>query len=182
MKKLIIGTVVAALILQVWQTLSWAMLNVHGAEQQYTEHQDKILAVLSENLQEGEYFLPTYAPGTSAEDIAVMAEKAMGKPWATINYHPAFEMNMGLNMFRGLVVNLISGFFLCWILLKFRDLNFTSAIMTSIFVGLIGYFTIVYMNHIWFQGSTIGYLIDTFASWGLVGAWLGFYLPEKKQG
>lgn len=181
MKKLIIGTVVAALILQVWQTLSWTALNVHSAEHQYTEHQDKIIAVLSEHLQEGEYMIPGMPPNVTAEDATARQEAAMGQPWATINYHPKFEMNMGMNMLRGFVVNLISGFFLCWILLKFRELNFSSALMTSIFVGLIGYLTIVYLNHVWFQGSTIGYLIDSIAAWGLVGAWLGFYLPEKAR-
>lgn len=180
MKKLIIGVVVAALILQVWQTLSWAMLNVHAKEQQYTEHQEKILAVLSENLEEGQYFLPGMPPGVSAEESAARQEAAMGSPWATINYHPVFKMNMPLNMIRGLVVNLISCFFLCWILLRFRDLDFSSAIMTSLFIGLIGYFTITYMHHIWFEDNTIGNLIDAIVSWGLVGAWLGFYLPEKK--
>lgn len=181
MKKLIIGAVVAAIILQIWQTVSWAIANIHGAETQYTEHQDKILAVLSENLEEGQYFVPGAPPESSFEEQQALGEKTMGKPWATINYHPAYNVNMGMNMFRGFVVNLISAIFLCWILLKFSELNFSSAIMTSVFIGLIGYFTITYMNHIWFEGSTIGYLIDATVSWGLVGAWLGFYLPEKSR-
>lgn len=180
MKKLIIGTVVAALILQVWQTVSWALANIHGAETQYTEHQDKILAVLSENLKEGQYYVPNAPPSASSEEREAIGEQMKGKPWATINYHPSNDVNMGMNMFRGFIVNLVSGFFLCWILLKFADLNFSSAVMTSIFIGLIGYFTITYMNHIWFEGSTMGYLIDAIVSWGLVGAWLGFFLPEKK--
>lgn len=180
MKKLLIGALVAAIILQVWQTVSWAIANVHGAETQYTENQDAILKVLSENLKEGQYFVPRLPDGASSEAQQKLVEETTGKPWATINYHPAYELNMGMNMLRGFIVNLISGIFLCWILLRFADLNFSTALMASIFVGLIGYFTIVYMNHIWFQGSTMGYLIDAVVSWGLVGSWLGFYLPGKK--
>ncbi len=180
MKKLLIGALVAAILLQIWQTVSWTFANVHAAEVQYTAEQDKILAVLSESLKDGEYFLPTVPPGTSAEDQQKLMEQAVGKPWATINYHSAYEINMGANMLRGFVVNFVSAIFLCWILLKFSDLNFSNAIMSSLFVGLIGYFTIVYMHHIWFEESTIGYLIDVIVSWGLVGAWLGFYLPDKK--
>lgn len=181
MKKLLIGALVAAIILQVWQTVSWTFANVHGAEQQYTENQDAILKVLSENLKEGEYFLPTVPPNHSPEEMAALQENVMGKPWATVNYHPKFEMNLPMNMLRGFAVNLISTLLLCWVLLKFADLNFTSAILTTVSIGFIGYFTIIYMNHIWFQGSTMGYLIDAVVAWGLVGAWLGWYLPEKAR-
>lgn len=180
MKKLIIGALVAALILFIWQFVSWGLVNLHKAEQQYTPNQEKIMAMLSENLTEGEYFLPTYPPGASQEEIAGMAENAMGKPWATINYHPVFEMSMGMNMARGFIIDLLSAFMLCWILLKFRDLNFSTALFSCIAIGLIGYLTITYLNHIWFSGNTIGYLIDAVVGFGLVGLWLGFYLPEKR--
>lgn len=179
MKKLIIGSLVAALILFIYQFVSWGLINLHKAEQQYTPNQEKVLEFLSENLTEGEYFLPTHPPEATAAEIQTMAENAMGKPWATINYHPSFEMNMGMNMARGFAIDFISALLLCWILLKFRDLNFSSALLSCISIGIIGYFTITYLNHIWFQGSTIGYLIDAIVGFGLVGAWLGFYLPEK---
>ncbi len=181
MKKLIIGALVAAVILQIWQTVSWTAANVHGAETQFTEHQTKIIASMTDNnLKEGQYYVAGVPEGTTEEQMmAPDGELLNGKPWATINYHPAFEVNMGLNMLRGFIVNFLSGFFLCWILLKFAELNFTTALMSALAVGFIGYFTIVYMNHIWFEGSTIGYLIDTVVSWGLVGAWLGWYLPGR---
>ncbi len=180
MKKLIIGALVAAVLLQIWQTVSWTFANVHGKETQFTEHQGKIVAAIGEHVKEGQYYVMGVPEGTTQEQMMDM-DLVNGKPWATINYHPAYNVNMGMNMFRGFIVNLLSGLILCWILLKFRALNFTTALLSAIGIGFIGYFTIVYMNHIWFEGSTIGYLIDTVASWGLVGAWLGFYLPEKSS-
>jgi hypothetical protein len=179
MKKLIIGALVAALILFIYQFISWGLINFHKAEQQYTPNQEKILEFLGENLTEGQYFLPTYSPGATDGEMQAMAEKAMGKPWATINYNESFDMNMGVNMARGFAIDLVSALLLCWILLKFRDLNFSSALLSCISIGLIGYFTITYLNHVWFEGNTIGYLIDAIVGFGLVGAWLGFYLPEK---
>jgi len=46
-------------------------------------------------------------------------------------------------------------------------------------VGLIGYLTIPYLNSIWFETNSIGHLIDAFVSWGLVGIWLGWWLPRR---
>lgn len=181
MKKQLIGTLVGAIILFLWQFISWGMVNFHKAEQQYTPNQDKILEVLSENLTEGEYFLPGVPPGTPMEEQQAMQEKMMGKPWATINYHPEFEMNMRMNMLRGFLIDLIAAFFLCWILLKFGNLNFMDAVIAAVMIGLIGYLTITYLNSVWFESNTIGYLIDAIGAWVLVGAWLGWYLPVKTE-
>ncbi|MFT5166942.1 MAG: hypothetical protein ACI8P3_002174 [Saprospiraceae bacterium] len=178
MKKQLIGTLVGAIILFIWQFISWGAINFHKAETQYTPNQDKILAVLSENLTEGQYFVPGVPLGSSSEEEMAIREQAMGKPWATINYHPEMKMSMPMNMTRGFVIDFISAFFLCWILLKFGNLNFMDALIASVMVGLIGYFTITYLNHVWFENSTIGYLIDAIGSWALVGAWLGWFLPR----
>ena len=49
MKKQLIATLVAAIILFVWQFLSWSLINVHSAEMSYTSKQDTILNFLSQN-------------------------------------------------------------------------------------------------------------------------------------
>jgi len=176
MKKQIIATVVGALILFIWQFLSWGLINFHKAETQYTPNQDKILEVLSANLEKGEYFLPGVPPGTSMEEEHAFGDSMVGKPWATINYHPQFMMNMPLNLTRGFVVDLLSAFLLVWILLQFGRLTFGKTVMTCLAIGFIAYLTIPYINHIWFEGNTMGYLIDTIGSWGIVGVWLGWFL------
>lgn len=174
--KQIIGIVVGALIIFIWQFLSWTALNVHGNETQYTANQDKILEVLGQNLEEGNYFLPTYAPGTSQEEISKMSEAAIGKPWAQIKYRKAFEMNIGMNLFRCMAVDLFVMFLLVWILMKFANPSFMDIFLSTLFVGIIGYGTLPYTDSIWFDGNTISYLIDCFVQWGLVGAWLGWWL------
>lgn len=180
MKKQIIATLVGGLILFIWQFLSWAMIPIHKSVYGYTPNQDKILEVLEQNLaEEGEYHLPYPAPGTSHEQAEAEMMARVDKPWASINYHKSMNMNMGMNMFRGFAIDLVSAFLLVWLLMKFQTLNLMTAVQSSIVVGIIGYLTIPYLYSIWFETKSIEYLIDAVVQWGLVGAWLGWWLPRK---
>jgi len=179
MKKQLIATLVGGILLFVWQFLSWALLNVHGSEFTYTANQDKIMEVLSQNLEEGQYMLPTAPPNSTPEQQQAIMESATGKPWATISYHKSMNTSMGMNMLRGIVIDLISVFLLVWLLLQSANLQFKSALLSSLAVGIIGYLTIPYLNTIWFEESSIGHLVDAVVQWGLVGAWLGWWLTKK---
>jgi hypothetical protein len=179
MKKVLIGTLVGGLIIFIWQFLSWSALNIHGSEQQYTENQDIILECLGENLQEGHYFLPTVPPGTSSEDAQSLMEEVIGQPWAQVSYHKSFEADMGMNMFRGLVIDWLAVYLLIWVFMKSSELRFSPIFVGSLCVGFVGYLTIPYLNSIWFETPTWGYIVDTAVQWGLVGAWLGWWLPRE---
>jgi hypothetical protein len=179
MKKQLVPTLVAGIILFIWQFLSWAQLNVHGSEMQYTDKQDAIMEVLSQNLQPGNYVLPQPAPGTSKEQQEEFMKNSTGKPWATVSFHASYNANMGMNMFRGFVVDLISAFLLVWLLLKMQNLDFKTALLSSLAVGFISYLTIPYLSSVWFEVGSMGYLIDTIAQWGLVGLWLGWWLTRR---
>lgn len=179
MKNQLIATAVAGVILFLWQFLSWSVLNVHGSEMQYTDKQDAVLQVLSANLAEGSYFMPQPPPGTPSEQQQEFMKNMTGKPWAIVNYHAAMNTNMGMNMVRGLAVDLVAAFLLIWLLVKIPNLDFKTGLLSSLAVGAIGYLTIPYLNSIWFESGSIGYLVDVFGQWGLVGLWLGWYLPRK---
>ena len=56
MKKQLIGALVGALILFIWQFLSFGPLQLHKAENMYDTDQHKIMPILEENLEPGEYF------------------------------------------------------------------------------------------------------------------------------
>ncbi len=181
MKRPLIASLVGGLILFFWQFLSFGPLNVHGTENTYSPNQDKIIAALAENLTEGgEYFIPAAPPGASAEEVQKVQENAKGKPWARINYRPAFEMNFGMNLFRGFTIDWLSVGLLVWLLMQMTHLNMKTALLSSLAVGAIGYMTIPYLNSVWYQTNTLGYIVDWAVQWGIVGAWLGWYLPEKK--
>ncbi|MGR3811745.1 hypothetical protein [Jiulongibacter sp. NS-SX5] len=173
MKKLIIAALVGGLILFVWQFVSWAAINFHADTQQYTPKQEEILEYLDQNLEEGFYFLPTIPPGG---DEAELMENSLGKPWAQIYYHKEFTNNMTASMSRGLIIDILAAGLMAWLLLKMGNPSFQTIIISCIAVGLIGYFTIPYLNSIWFETPTLAYLLDAVGSWGLTGLWLGWWL------
>jgi len=179
MKKQLIATLVAALLIFIWQFLSWSALSIHGSEAQYTDKQDAIMQVLSQNLKSGSYHMPSPAPSATAEEQQAAMQSMMGKPWATINYHESFEMNMGMNLLRGFVIDLLAAFLLVWLFGKMATPSFQTILLSSLAVGFIGYFTIPYLYSIWFETNTWGYLIDAVVQWGLVGVWLGWFLNRK---
>lgn len=180
MKKQLVATVVGGLILFVWQFLSWAILQVHQSEFKYTPNQDPILEVLSQYLtEEGSYMIPGVPPGSSQSDEQALMEAHAGKPWAQVTYHRSFNTAMGTSMVRGLAVDLLAAWLLVWLLLKFERVNLVTALQASLVVGVIGYLTIPYLNSVWFETNSLGHLVDAIVQWGLVGLWLGWWLPRQ---
>lgn len=180
MKKLIVGALVGGLILFIWQFLSWSLLNIHLPEMQYSPAQEEILNALSKaNLEDGGYFLPSAPQGTSMEEMEKMQNEAIGKPWATITYHKSFEISMAMNLIRGFAIDFVAVMLLGWVVSKFREITMSNILLSCLAIGFTGFLSIVYLENIWFETRTMGYLIDTVVSWGLIGIWLGFWLPRK---
>lgn len=180
MKKNIIGIGVGALILFIWQFLSWGLVGIHNSQMAYTENQDAIIEALSENLTEkGTYFVPRAPVGASQEEMQAINDANLGKPWALVQYNPSLSNNMGSNMARGLIIDILAVFLLSWILSQMAQLDMKTAVMTSVAIGIIGYLSISYLNSVWFEGNTIPDLIDAIVSWGIIGAWLGWWLPKN---
>lgn len=180
MTKQIIAVLVGAVLLFLWQFLSWSLLGVHQSEYGYTPNQDKILEALNANLSaDGDYFLPGVPPGTPMDQEQAFMETQAGKPWAKISYHKAFNTNMGMNLFRGFVADLAAVFLLVWLLMKAEKRTLSTVLLSSLSVGIIGYLTIPYLDSIWYETKSIGFLIDSVVQWGLVGVWLGWWLSRK---
>jgi hypothetical protein len=184
MKKSIIGAIVGGLLIFIWQTLSWTVLDLHRPSQDYTTNQDTILKVLNANIdKEGGYLLPTSPKGTSYEEATKAGEKMQGKPWAMIQYHKSFAMSMNdmyMNMFRGFVSTVFMVWLLCWILLKSGRKSFGNIFIACIFVGIITFISVPYNNFIWYKIFDIrAHLIDAIAGWGLCGIWLGWWMGGR---
>jgi hypothetical protein len=89
-------------------------------------------------------------------------------------------MNMGMNMLRGFLVNVIILWLLCWLIGKMNEVTVVTVFLTSLIVGLIGFFNVTYTYHIWYQTKDLNaHLIDTLVSWGVTGLWLGLWLKKK---
>lgn len=183
MKKSIIGAIVGGLLIFIWQTLSWTMLNLHYPAQGYTPKQDSIMHFLDGKITQGGYLLPSYPKGTSFEEMTKSGEKMQGKPWAFIQYHSAYNATMNdmyMNMIRGLLATIIMVWLLCWILGKWTRPGFLNIFIACIFTGLIVFINEPYNTYIWYKIFDVrAHLIDALASWGLCGIWLGWWLRRK---
>jgi hypothetical protein len=179
MKQLLIGSLVGAIILFLWQFMSWTTLNIHQSSMQYTANQDAVLECLAANLEEGSYFMPNLPPNATEEEYEANMKNVEGKPWAQVSYHKSMEYNMGMSMFRGFAIDFVAVLLLCWLLMKFEHNDFKTTLLSTLAVGVIAFLTTHYLDSIWFESSSIGHLIDTIVQWGLCGAWLGWWMNRN---
>jgi hypothetical protein len=183
MKKSLIGAIIGGLLIFIWQTLSWTMLDLHRPAQDHTPKQDSIMNFLNVNLdKEGGYLMPSAPKGTSFEEMKKLGEKQQGKPWAIIQYHRALSSSMNemyMNMLRGFVATAFMVWLLCWILGKWNKASFFNIFLACIFTGLIVFINETYNTFIWYKIFDVrAHLIDALASWGLCGVWLGWWMRK----
>ncbi len=181
MKKILIGGLIGGILLFAWQTISWTVANLHEKGQQYTSKQDSMLSFLANSgLEEGSYMMPTLPPGTSMNDMEKLMGPYVGKPWARLTYYKAMNVNMGTNMIKGILANIIIVSLLCWIFAKINSTSFSTYFISCLAIGIICFTNGVYTGHIWYPLFDINaHMIDALASWGLVGIWLGWWMPRK---
>ena len=181
MKKTLIGALVGGIIIFIWQFLSWSLINFHESAQQYTPKQDAIMNVLkSEGLEEGGYILPMLPKTATTEEWQQFMTNAEEKPWASIQYHNAMKNDMMMNIIRGLVVNIITVWLLCWVLVRLKNTNFANILTASLFTGLIVFLNVPYTNYIWYESFDLyAHLADALISWGACGLWLAWWLSRN---
>ena len=184
MKRTLLGAIVGGLLIFIWQSLSFTVLDLHRPANKYTPNQDAILQSLAANLpEEGGYMLPGMPEGASKEECEKIMEQADGKPWASIQYHKsnrASSSHMMMNMVRGFLSNVIMIALLLWILNRLQLKTFGTVFMSCLIVGLITFINQPYTGSIWFDFfDTWAYLLDSVASWALCGLWLGWLYNRR---
>ena len=182
MKKLIMASLIGGIIIFIWQTLSWTVLNLHQASEEYTPKQDSIMAFLNSQFSEdGSYILPGYPKGTSREEMQKTMPGREGKPWAQLQYHKELKVNMGMNIIRGFLVDIVIVALLCWVLMKMTNAGFGRIFLACLITGVIVFLNSPYTVNIWFPKADINaHFTDAVVSWGLCGIWLGWYLKSRK--
>jgi hypothetical protein len=182
MKKLIIASLVGGIIIFIWQTLSWTVLDLHRSSQDYTPKQDSIQAFLNTQFSEdGSYMLPNYPKGTSYEEMQKTMSSREGKPWMQIQYHKSLNVNMGANIVKGLITDIIIVALLCWILMKMTEAGFGKILGACLITGIIVFLNSPFTIHIWYPKADLNaHFMDAILGFGLCGLWLGWYLPVRK--
>lgn len=185
MKKAIIGSLVGAIIIFIWQFLSFALINFHRPAQQYTDKQDAIMSFLNnQGLKEGGYIMPTSPETASSSEMEATMKAYDEKPWARIEYHNVAKnstSDMIMNMVRGFLVDFVMVLLFCWLIGKMAAPSFGTILTSALFVGLIAFLFEPYTGTIWYKFFDIwAYFLDAIAAWGLTGLWLGWWLRRGR--
>ena len=118
MKRVLIATLVGAIIFFVYQTAVW-MSGVHSGVSKYNPGQDAILEAVSATTTEaGMYMLPAADPAspTFKQDQQRIWEEGVGEPWVMLFYHDSLPgMEMGF-MLKGFLFSLLGCFIVCYVL------------------------------------------------------------------
>lgn len=180
MKKLVIGAIVGGLLVFIWQTLSWTVLQLHEKEYTKAPGADTIMQALNSNIKEdGQFRLPWVDPNTGSEQMSKIMEDMKGKPWAVVTYHKSYDADMLTNILKGLAAAIISALFVCWILTTNPNRTFGGIFIATVLIGITGFLYIPFNNHLWWeQPGAVTNLVDVLISWGLCGIWLGWWLKR----
>jgi hypothetical protein len=107
-------------------------------------------------------------------------ESHKDKPWAQIQYHRSLNTNMGMNIVRGLLTDIIMVALLCWILLRLSSPSSGRIFTVSLLTGIIAFINSPYSVHIWYpKADILAHFFDAIISWALCGIWLGWWLGRK---
>lgn len=181
MKKYLVGSIVGAIIIFIWQGLSYMALGVHSNDMKYTSAQDQIMPVLTANLKEdGAYEMPSAATMKERND---MMKSMDGKPMATIIYKSSVSTDMTMRYVRCILLDIFLVISLIYILTRGGTPIGRRVFSGSVAFGLATWLWTQYMGHIWFDlpwHMITGQLIDSVVAWALCGIWLGWWLNRGR--
>jgi hypothetical protein len=171
MKKFILPSILIGVILFFWQFVSFAAANLHHGSQQYTAKQDTIIKFMSSlNLPDGKYMIPIPAPELKPEEKQKIHSQNDGKPWMSVSYYSKMDVDMSKPLIRGLLSDIVAGFFLMFILNAIGSVSLMKSIFHAVAIGIFGFIFIPYTNHVWYPAFDIpAYLIDAIVPYSLIG-------------
>ena len=180
MKRYLVGSLVGAIILFLWQFLSWEVLPVHDNSMKYTPAQNQVMDALNTNIREdGTYMMPSAATKKEQQEMMKSME---GKPWATVIYHKSMKGDLTMMMVRAFLVYFFLVISLIYILTRGGTPIPRRAFSGSVALGFATFLWGPYTGHIWFDlpwHMIWGDLIDALVAWGLCGIWIGWWLNRK---
>ena len=171
MKKHLLFSLIGAVVIFIWQFISFAMPNFHNPSHGYTPAQDEILQKFQElGLKEGIYVLGMPDPSSTRAEQKAAMQAHEGKPWAVLNYQMNNSMDMVMPMIRGFLVCFVISFLLFWIFLQQKEASMKNRLFISMAVGLIGFFFVPYTRFIWYKEPDIwAYFADGLVPWLILG-------------
>jgi len=188
MKKILIGSLVGAIILFIWSFLAWAVLPLHLHTFSYHPAQDSLLTILANSQTEsGAYSMPmadnrnaTAFDSKYHEAGEQVMKQNEGKPMASIYYlKEGYDMS-GFTMFKGFLFNLLATLALSIILAPAFSVSesffgrWWVTFMAALFLNACG--PLIQANWMGMPWNyTFDIVIDNFLNWGIVGLWFAYY-------
>ena len=171
MKKKILFSLIAAIIIFIWQFLSHAFPNFHSSATEYTPKQNEILQNFEElGLKEGMYLLGQADPSKSHSEQEVEMKSYEDKPWAVVHYQNKMDMSMTMPMIRSILVDFVIAYLLFWLFLQQKEPTLKNRLFLSLALGMIVFFAVPYTNFIWFREPDIfAYFLDGIVPWLVLG-------------
>jgi hypothetical protein len=185
MKNILIGSLVAAIIVFVYQAMSWMVLPIHENSMKYTPEQDAILAALARVPEDGLYALPNLPPGSTQEQRSEFDKSMVGKSWAVVHYHKSYGGMMTMQLVWGFLLNFVAAFLVAYTMQKASDKfsSFGSRLMLTFLFVLFTLFQSSLMMANWW-GTPWHYLsgeiTDHVIGWLLGGCWLAWWMGRKQ--
>ncbi len=186
MKTIIIGAVVAAVIVFIFQAMSWMVLPIHENSMKYSPQQDAIIENLSQNLQEnGVYAIPNLPPNSSREQHEAFEKSMIGKPFALIHFHKSYDGMMTSQLIYGFILDLVAALILAYVMWTARDRfpGFGSKLILALmFAAFLIFQSSLMMANWWLTPwhYLSGEIIDHLVGWTLGGIWLAWWTGREQ--
>lgn len=185
MLKVLIGSLVAAVIVFLYQFLSWTALGIHDNTMKYTADQDAILSALGSLPEDGVYAIPNLPPGSTSEQHQEFEKSMVGKPWALVQYKKIYGGMMTMQMVYGFILNFLAALVVAYTMWKCSDkfLSFGSRFIFAFGFVLFMILQSSLMMANWWETPwhyLSGEIIDHVVGWLLGGVWLAWWLGRKQ--
>ena len=178
--KILVSALVGAVILFVYQAMSWMALGIHDESFRYTENQEAVMQCLNENLDEDAmYFLPFFdRETTTPEEQQKIHEGNAGKPWVIISYHQAQNNDMTGRMAYGFLSCFIICVIISMVLINIPTAGFGMRMFLVMSLGFLVMLGGPLYQANWFftpSHNLTGELIDILLGYLLAGAWMSWW-------
>jgi hypothetical protein len=184
MKKIIIGSIVAAVIYFVFQAIMWVG-GVHRNFYTYTAKQDTIMHLLSGTLmQDGMYMMPMADPNSAdfKNKQQDLEKKMPGNPWAMVFYHPKMMDMTSAYMLLGFLYTLIASLVVTIVVYLGNFHGFGGRFFAAWLIAVFALFMGVLGNMNWwsFPWSFVQpQVFDLLIGWGIASLWIALFVKRK---
>ncbi len=184
MNKILIGSLIGAILVFGWQSVSHLLMHYHDAGYKRVSNDSVVINTLSSNMQyEGRYYVPGIDMNASADEMQKMSEERAGQPWALITYHPELKEDMIMSSVRSFATAFLCVLILLGILGK-NPGGFGAVFFKCLGMGIFAFLFIWYNQNIWMQtpwSVLKGEMYDALIAWGICGIWLGWWLNKRSN-